>query len=35
MSFFKAKLKLKKNFLLLDIVDKLLMYKVFKYLSER
>ena len=34
MSFSKAKLKLKKKFLLLDIVDKLLMYKFVKYLSE-
>ena len=33
MSFSKAKLKLKKNFLLLDIADKLLMYKFFKYLK--
>ena len=35
MSFSKAKLKLKKKFLCLNIVDKLLMYKFFKYLSER
>ena len=34
MSLSKAELKLKKNFLLLDIVVKLLMYKFFKYLSE-
>ena len=35
MSFSKANLKLKKNFLLLAIVDKLLMYKFFKYKVDK
>ena len=32
MSFSKAKLKLKEDFLLLNVVVKLLVYKFFKYL---
>ena len=35
MSFSKAKLELEEDFFLVNIIDKLLMYKFFKYLSKR